>query len=209
MGFEIDFLEFYDEGTIVAELQRLAGALGKQNVSAQDLAAHGRVKYHMVVNHFGSLRRALEAAKLKPSRCTKATDEELLKMVVELWTITARETGRRPSTGDLLRFGIPVSAATIINRFGTWKKALIEAAKTVSDKPVEIQKTPRKRRPIALSRRFLVLKRDQYRCRICNRAGVALEVDHILPLNLGGSDSLDNLQTACLDCNRGKSDRMQ
>lgn len=57
--------------------------------------------------------------------------------------------------------------------------------------------------------RFLVLKRDNYRCQLCGRSahdGVTLEVDHIHPRAQGGSNELSNLQTLCWDCNRGKRD---
>lgn len=35
-----------------------------------------------------------------------------------------------------------------------------------------------------------------------------LEVDHIHPFSMGGTDHIDNLVTSCFDCNRGKSDRV-
>jgi len=35
---------------------------------------------------------------------------------------------------------------------------------------------------------------------------VVLEVDHIEPKAKGGKDIMNNLQTACFDCNRGKRD---
>ena len=38
------------------------------------------------------------------------------------------------------------------------------------------------------------------------RDGVKLEVDHVHPRSKGGSDSEDNLVTACFDCNQGKKD---
>ncbi len=207
--FEIDFLEFYDEDSIIAELKRLATVLGKPNVSAIDLNKRGRVKYHMVVNHFGSLRRALEMAGLKPSRYTKASDEELLRIMLDLWAITYRESDRRPRTGDLAKYGFTVCAATIIDRFGSWKRALIAATKMAPGEAAPERRGAPARRPIPLAKRFMVIKRDLYRCQICNRAGVELEVDHIVPLNRGGSDRMDNLQTACRDCNRGKRDRLQ
>jgi 5-methylcytosine-specific restriction endonuclease McrA len=34
----------------------------------------------------------------------------------------------------------------------------------------------------------------------------ALEVDHIVPRNQGGSDELSNLQAFCFRCNAGKRD---
>lgn len=56
--------------------------------------------------------------------------------------------------------------------------------------------------------RFECFKRDQFQCQYCGRTPpqVVLEADHIVPVAGGGPDSLDNLATACFDCNRGKSD---
>ena len=54
--------------------------------------------------------------------------------------------------------------------------------------------------------RFQVFKRDRFTCQYCGRSGVELEVDHIQPLASGGTNDLDNLITACKDCNRGKRD---
>lgn len=54
--------------------------------------------------------------------------------------------------------------------------------------------------------RFEVFKRDGFKCQYCGRTpdGVVLEVDHIHPLAEGGTDDIENLVTACWDCNRGK-----
>lgn len=64
--------------------------------------------------------------------------------------------------------------------------------------------------------RFQVLQRDSFqgihRCVICGRSpqkhGVVLHVDHIVPWSRGGLTVLENLQTACEDCNLGKSDSL-
>ena len=62
--------------------------------------------------------------------------------------------------------------------------------------------------PISRRVRFLVLQSG--RCRLCGRSsdrdGVTLVVDHILPQAWGGSDSADNLQPLCEDCNAGEKD---
>lgn len=54
--------------------------------------------------------------------------------------------------------------------------------------------------------RFQVFKRDKFTCQYCGRSGVELEVDHITPVASGGTNDIDNLITACKDCNRGKRD---
>lgn len=66
--------------------------------------------------------------------------------------------------------------------------------------------TKPRRRSVDLKLRFKVMKGDNFTCRLCKRSGVPLEVDHIKPVSKGGSSSLDNLQTLCFECNRGKSD---
>lgn len=60
------------------------------------------------------------------------------------------------------------------------------------------------------SKRFKVLMRDNFKCRYCGKCGdeKILEVDHILPRSRGGSNVLDNLVTACFECNRGKRDKL-
>ena len=56
--------------------------------------------------------------------------------------------------------------------------------------------------------RFRILDRDGFRCRYCGRSpkedGVKLHLDHVTPLSSNGSDSDDNLVSACQHCNLGK-----
>ena len=60
---------------------------------------------------------------------------------------------------------------------------------------------------ISKSLRFRVLKRDGFKCAYCGGStgdGVVLHVDHRIPKCDGGSSELENLVTACADCNHGK-----
>ena len=54
--------------------------------------------------------------------------------------------------------------------------------------------------------RFEVFKRDSFSCVYCGKTPptVILEVDHIDPKSKGGANDINNLITACFDCNRGK-----
>ena len=65
------------------------------------------------------------------------------------------------------------------------------------------------RKAISKKTRFDVFKRDGFVCQYCGAHPpmAVLEVDHIHPVSQGGGNSMDNLVTACFDCNRGKSDR--
>lgn len=57
--------------------------------------------------------------------------------------------------------------------------------------------------------KYEVLKRAGTRCELCgvSNSERALEVDHILPRNHGGSDDMANLQALCYSCNAMKRDR--
>jgi ATP adenylyltransferase len=57
--------------------------------------------------------------------------------------------------------------------------------------------------------RYEVLKRAKFRCELCGISAdeKALEVDHIVPRNFGGTDDITNLQALCYSCNAMKRDR--
>ena len=63
------------------------------------------------------------------------------------------------------------------------------------------------RTPIPKKLRFQVLEKHKFKCRYCGRGTpeVTLEIDHVIPVALGGGNHEDNLVPACYDCNRGKS----
>lgn len=54
--------------------------------------------------------------------------------------------------------------------------------------------------------RWQVLRRDEFRCRYCGASSGSseLHVDHVLSRADGGRDTIDNLVTACIECNLGK-----
>jgi ATP adenylyltransferase len=64
------------------------------------------------------------------------------------------------------------------------------------------------RSPISGSIKFEVLMRAKHRCELCgcHESVRALEIDHIVPKNLGGEDSINNYQALCFSCNSMKRD---
>lgn len=73
--------------------------------------------------------------------------------------------------------------------------------------------------------RFHIYEQCNYSCKSCglsfnipenwdklsairNEFGVCLEIDHIIPISLGGRDSIENKQALCQRCNTKKSNRI-
>ena len=68
-----------------------------------------------------------------------------------------------------------------------------------------------RRGPISKSIRFQVFARDGFKCVYCGRGsadGMKLHADHVHPNSKGGKATLDNLVSACAECNNGKSNRL-
>jgi 5-methylcytosine-specific restriction endonuclease McrA len=75
----------------------------------------------------------------------------------------------------------------------------------------EFIKKHKTKRNISWRLRFIVMRRDNFKCRGCGRSPardpkIVLHVDHIIPWTKGGETVLDNLQTLCSICNLGKGD---
>lgn len=66
-----------------------------------------------------------------------------------------------------------------------------------------------KRKAISKKMRFEVFKRDAFKCQYCGATApdVVLHVDHMKPVAKGGTNSITNLITSCINCNSGKSDK--
>jgi len=69
--------------------------------------------------------------------------------------------------------------------------------------PRAYQEVVRERWSIPLGVRQRVLLRDHGRCRYCGSED-GLELDHIVPIALGGSNRISNLATSCHACNSSK-----
>lgn len=61
------------------------------------------------------------------------------------------------------------------------------------------------------ARRLRILTRDAFTCRDCGRVtyGQAAHVDHIVPLEAGGTDADENLATRCSSCHGRKTRQEQ
>lgn len=67
-----------------------------------------------------------------------------------------------------------------------------------------------RRENVSKTVRVRVFQRDNFKCVFCGRGAesTTIELDHIHPVTLGGTNDIENLQTLCADCNAGKRDNI-
>ena len=101
----------------------------------------------------------------------------------------------------------PVELKKLIDK----RRWILKQLKTI-DTALYVLGIARRSQEVGQAKRFLVLERDGFACQYCGRNPrehrVALVVDHINPKKHGGENAIDNLITACVECNSGKRARL-
>lgn len=218
---EIMELEYIDHTNAVSneklleDLVRVSKIIGSPKITIDVYDSYGKYNSSTVSRHFGTWNKALELSGLQASN-KYYTVQELYDNLAEIWL----KLGRQPTRRDLSTAQSPISYKAYERKFGKWSTALksfVEYYNSGSELssdviPNEPQTSVHKTsRDINLRLRFLVMRRDNFRCCICgaspaNDPSVILHVDHIIPWAKGGETVVDNLQTLCSKCNLGKSD---
>lgn len=197
---------------LVRDLKSVAEKLGATSVSISAYDTHGKFYASTLQRRFGSWRNALTRAGLVAPK-ERANEEQLFDNLVELWA----RLGRQPRLSDMTSQNSPISGDTYKRRYGGWRKALEafvawanENDATTRSRPAIPVGSPHKTpRNINYRLRFLVMRRDNFKCRITGRSpatdlNVILEVDHIVPWE-GGGETVFEKQTLAKDINIGKS----
>lgn len=65
------------------------------------------------------------------------------------------------------------------------------------------------KRNVTAGMKYKILERDGFRCIYCGKQSTEseLHIDHVIPFSKGGKTSVENLITACSECNLGKHDK--
>lgn len=186
-----------------------------------DYNQYGKFHSSTLRRRFNSWFSCLDKAGLQMSRSKiNISDEELFEEIENVWI----KLGKQPSYSqmrDISRF----SVGTYEYRFNGWRNALnafinyinedsntkeLDNMRSDNQDDSSCHKTSR---IINLRTRFIVFKRDNFKCRACGASpakdpAVELQVDHVIPWAKGGETVVDNLQTLCSKCNLGKSDTL-
>jgi len=199
---------------LLGDLKRVAAELDAITVTIAQYDKLGRFYASTLQRRFGSWHQSLERAGLAVTRNVNVSEEALFSNLVEVWA----HLGRQPRLADLNSQNSRISSDTYKRRYGGWRKALemfvrwANESEASADNPASAPASKRHQTPrnINYRLRFLVMRRDNFRCRLTGRSpatdpSVILEVDHIHPWEQGGETVMENLQTLAKEINIGKS----
>jgi Homing endonuclease associated repeat/HNH endonuclease len=207
---------------IVDDIKRVARKLKVTTLTCTRYHAVGKYQHGLIRRRFGSWPEAAHAAGIYPNQYKNISTKELFENLERVW----RTLGHQPSRAEMVKPLSKYSLYPFDVRYGGYRNALRAFVKWKAKNPsgksiggcvppptrsvqkaISLHKTSRK---INLRLRFIILKRDNYKCKACgqspaNDPSVKLEVDHIIPWSVGGETVEANLQTLCWRCNIGKS----
>ena len=124
------------------------------------------------------------------------------------------QTERDDPVGDLacdverdLSFPRTSTSLEAIRLYLIHKQASSEAIVAFDEACTEFKGKGKVRAGVSVALRFVIFKRDSYRCCLCGTSahdGSRLEIDHKVAVAKGGTNDDNNLWTLCFECNRGK-----
>jgi len=210
---------------MIEDLKNVANILNQNTVSERKYNEKGKYGFKTIIRRFGSWNKSLQAANLDLTIEMNISEEDLFQNIYDIW----EKFGRQPKYKELRKPLSKYSEKPYVTQFGSWSLALekfieyinnpsnfndneiinddVQLTENVND---EIKFKHKTKRDPNLRLRFLVMRRDNFKCQMCgrspaNESGVILHIDHIIPWDKGGETLFENLQTLCSVCNIGKS----
>lgn len=226
-GFKFSYSDDY----VINDLKRVAKMLGKETLTREEYESHSEFSRGVLEKHYGSWNAVLKLAGMELNLNRNFSDEEMFEEIERVWVLL----GRQPTTTDIKKGLSTFSLQSYARRFGGWRGALqafvnyintdekeeqnntdssSTAVSTLTTENITVEKkaeaSRKTSRDINLRLRFMVMKRDNFKCCACGASpaknpSVELHIDHIIPWSKGGETVIENLQTLCAECNLGKS----
>ncbi len=197
---------------LLSDVRNVANQLKKESLSAKEYDAHGAFSSSTISRRFGTWNKALLAAGIK-ARNAFHTKEELFDNLENAWMKKGGQPRKRDMNDKRLS---SISSGAYLRMFGKFSEALKAFVEYVNEGDLsgnnssfETNRESQGSRDVNLRMRFLVMKRDRFRCCACGASpatdpSVVLHIDHIVPWAHGGKTEMENLQTLCDKCNLGK-----
>jgi hypothetical protein len=206
---------------LIADLRRVARKLRTKQLTVEIYKRHGKYDHHTIYLRFTGWVNAMNKAGLKAGRATNFSEVDFFQNLERVWLAL----GHQPSRRELYLPPSRIGPGSYDNRFGGINNAMRAFIKWKAENPGstltaggtmatpradEARRRNQTGRNVNARLRYLILKRDNFKCQSCGRSpanqpGVMLQIDHIKPWSAGGETVEQNLRTLCHLCNVGKS----
>jgi len=216
----------YSNEDLSNEIKRVSKLLATTSLSQKDFNNNSEINAAVIYRRFGSWKKALENAGLRP-KWESISEIEYFENLLKVWTYY----GRQPKSREMDLQPSNIKARSYESRFKKWSNALEAFIEYANIENVTSQAPERNeevnntliinkknelydRRTISLGLRYAVLSRDKFKCVKCGKSpatnqNCTLHIDHIVPWSKGGKTIIGNLQTTCEECNLGKGNRYE
>lgn len=206
---------------IIDSLKQFARERGTSSFTRieYDAWSHRALCASQIAHRFGSWAVAMERAGLDPMWRPSKNPIEMVEIFMDCWEEQDDAPTVKALSNHLKRMGSKYTVHMYTHYFGGVRRLAQRVSIFQLGKISEAQLAERyiseanPRRSMSPKLRLTVLTRDKFCCLLCGRSakvhGVALEIDHKIPVTHGGSNDMENLQTLCEDCNRGKGDNLE
>src|SRR5258708_1822388 len=167
------------DSDLLEDLKRVAKEMRADTVTIRQYDELGRFSASTLQRRFGSWHKSLERACLVKVQNTYTPEQVLFENLVEVWA----RLGRQPRMADLTSQTSFVSAWTYKRRFGGWRNALEAFVGWANDGNASVDGSEdggktrslpsvahRGRRDPSHRLRFLVMRRDNFKCVFCVRS---------------------------------------
>ncbi|MBQ3166297.1 MAG: HNH endonuclease [Clostridia bacterium] len=213
---KFEYLEYNKRVTdeeLIEDMKRVSHEYNFSSMSMREYSQYGRFDCSTISRRFGTWNDALAIARIGVKN-KFWTEEELFENLEYVWVMKGSQPRRRDMDDKSLS---RISSGAYLRHYGKWSEALKSFVNYINEPDFIIKESPKQvplhqtKRDINLRLRFLVMKRDNFKCCVCGASPakdstVELHIDHKIPWAKGGETVIENLQTLCSKCNLGKSD---
>ncbi len=213
MHFEFeDTKPLISNDQLLEDIRRVAASVGAFSVAQNTYRSAGQFSTTAIKKRFGSWNAAVEAAGLAAPYRRDVSEEDLFDNLREVWIKLGRQPRKREMSSPVSRY----THHPYIRRFGGWLDAMrtfvdsVESSTGTMLAPSQAASNKsRGSRDPSVGLRFVVMRRDNFKCTICGRSpamdpSIELQCDHVTPWSKGGATTFENLRTLCSKCNLGK-----
>jgi hypothetical protein len=201
---------------IIESLKRYAEVHGVDTIRMRqyDGWENRIVSTRYICHLFGSWGKALQAAGLRSVKAAKLEFREMVEAFKACWKEHDAPPSRKQLEVYLEKHRYPFRWSSYRMAYGghvELARMIVAVQEGLIPESTLFKRLRRpSREPVSPNLRRKVLMRDHYRCVKCGAdpktdKTVKLEVDHVVPASKKGPSVLENLQTLCSICNRGKS----